>query len=108
MATTKTEKVVELLNYGLISRQNTSKENRRKSNSYPEALKNIISIYDNQAKKGMYTPSEIEDFKEQVSLVNVLDDYDQHLGLAGVPLYCEELLGNFEYEEQEEMVRRVA
>lgn len=105
MATTKTEELIGLLNYGLISRQNTALENRRMNNSYTKAMENIISIYGNLAQNGAYTADEIEDFQEQVSLVSVLDNHDLYPGIDRLPLYCKELTSTIDMESTNKMVR---
>ncbi len=105
MATTKTEQIVALLNYGLTTRQSTPVNQRRITSNYPDVLKYLVDIFANQAKKGNYTPEEISDFERQVSLVTVLNNRDNYAGLDRLPLYCAQMLDNLDLEKQSQIVR---
>ncbi len=96
MATTKTEELVGLLNYGLVSRQSTTKNERRMNTGYTKAMENIISIYAHQAQNGAYTQDEIAEFGDQVSLISVLDNHDLYPGIDRLPLYFQEATKDIE------------
>ncbi len=108
MATTNAEQIVGLLNYAAISRQSTPSDKRRVSNAYPEALKKIIVAFSKGVKKGLYTEEEIKDFQETVSLVSVLDNRSEYLGIDSLTILCKELTSDVELENQDEMVRKIA
>lgn len=105
MAVTKTETVTGLLNYGLISRQSTSPENRRLNDSLPTIIENLTDIYTNGIRNGQYTEAEIEDFQEQLSCANYLDNRALYPGLERSLSYCTQAISTAKLEKTDTLVR---
>lgn len=105
MTTTKTEELLGLLDYGLVSRQSTNANERRMFTGYTKALENLVVLYANQAKNGVYTAEEMQDFQDQVSLVSVLDNRHLYPGIDRLPAYCSDMFQKIKLEKSDEMVR---
>ena len=97
MAVTKTELIIHNLNYSCESRLSSGTAHPE---VYPMAISNIVQIFSNQI--GSKTPEEIQEFTDQVSLVNYLDNVESYKGITEIPLFLDSLITKYhEYNEVE-------
>lgn len=101
MAVTKTENIIGLMNYGLVSRQSTLPENRQSTDTCTKVYEGIADIFAGQ----QHTIEEIEDFKSHLECVRYLDNHDKYPGIDRVPDYFESLVSEMSNEKVREAVR---
>ncbi len=84
MALTKTERIVQNLNYTITSR--ISRGSAEYTNdTYPLAIREIAELYSRQVSNGLKNPEEINEFMDQLSLVRYLDRVNSYPNITKIP-----------------------
>ena len=84
MALTKTEQIIQNLNYTCTSR--ISRGTAEYTNdTYPLAIREIAELYSRQVSNGLKNPEEINEFMDQLSLVSYLDHVNSYPNITKIP-----------------------
>lgn len=83
MALTKTEQIIQNLNYACTARISRG-SSEFTNDTYPLAIRDIASLFARQVSNGLRNPEEVNEFMDQLSLVSYLDHVNSYPNITKI------------------------